>query len=132
MDDADAHIYTTTTIMHGEQEAKTEDDDHNNLIRGALQAGLAKVINRELSEAPGTTRPYHLCQICPTAGCMECTYVKRTYICIFANTNKMCSFIFLCTLVHWHVLIYFSTRRVVTFLSKHSESKSSGTCVEVD
>jgi len=28
MDDADAHLYTTTTIMHGEREAKTEDDDH--------------------------------------------------------------------------------------------------------
>jgi len=27
MDDADAHLYTTT-IMHGEREAKTEDDDH--------------------------------------------------------------------------------------------------------
>jgi len=36
MDDADAHIYTTIIIMHGEREAKTEDDDHSSLIRGAL------------------------------------------------------------------------------------------------
>jgi hypothetical protein len=50
-----------TTIMHGEQEAKTEDDDHHNLIGGALQAGLAEVINRELFEVPGTRRPHHLC-----------------------------------------------------------------------
>ena len=34
MDDADAHIYTTTIIMHGEREAKTEDDDHSSLIGG--------------------------------------------------------------------------------------------------
>ena len=34
MDDADAHIYTTTIIMHGEREAKTEDDDHGSLIGG--------------------------------------------------------------------------------------------------
>ena len=33
--DADAHIYTTTIIMHGEREAKTEDDDHSSLIGGA-------------------------------------------------------------------------------------------------
>jgi hypothetical protein len=33
MDNADAHIYTTT-IMHGECEAKTKDDDHNSKIRG--------------------------------------------------------------------------------------------------
>ena len=33
MDDADAHIYTTTIIMHGEREAKTEDDG---LIGGTL------------------------------------------------------------------------------------------------
>ena len=32
--DADAHLYTTTIIMHGEREAKTEDDDHNSLIGG--------------------------------------------------------------------------------------------------
>jgi hypothetical protein len=54
--------------MHGEQEAKTKDDDHNSLIGGALQAGLAEVINRELSEAPGTRRPHRLCQIYPTVG----------------------------------------------------------------
>jgi len=36
MDDADAHIYTTTIFMHGEREAKTEDDDHISLIRGTL------------------------------------------------------------------------------------------------
>ena len=37
MDDADAHLYTTTTIMHGERKAKTEDDDdHNSLIGGTL------------------------------------------------------------------------------------------------
>ena len=35
MDDADAHVYTTTIIMHGEREAKTEDDDHSSLIGGA-------------------------------------------------------------------------------------------------
>jgi len=34
MDDADAHIYTTTTIMHGEGEAKTEDNDHISRIGG--------------------------------------------------------------------------------------------------
>ena len=34
MDDADAHLYTTTTIMHGEREAKTEDDDYDSLIGG--------------------------------------------------------------------------------------------------
>jgi len=34
MDDADAHIYTTTIIMHGEREVKTEDDDHSSLIGG--------------------------------------------------------------------------------------------------
>ena len=34
MDDADAHLYTTTIIMHGEREEKTEDDDHNSLIGG--------------------------------------------------------------------------------------------------
>ena len=34
MDDADAHLYTTTTIMHGEREAKTEDDDYGSLIGG--------------------------------------------------------------------------------------------------
>ena len=34
MDDADAHLYTTTIIMHGEREAKTEDDDHGSLIGG--------------------------------------------------------------------------------------------------
>ena len=34
MDNADAYIYTTTTIMHGEREAKTEDDDHISLIGG--------------------------------------------------------------------------------------------------
>ena len=34
MDDADAHIYTTTIIMHGEREAKTEYDDHSSLIGG--------------------------------------------------------------------------------------------------
>ena len=33
MDNADA-IYTTTIIMHGELEAKTEDDDHGSLIGG--------------------------------------------------------------------------------------------------
>ena len=36
MDDADAHLYTTTIIMHGEREAKTEDDDHSSLIGGTL------------------------------------------------------------------------------------------------
>ena len=36
MNDADAPIYTTTIIMHGEREAKTEDDDHNSLIGGTL------------------------------------------------------------------------------------------------
>ena len=35
LDDADAHIYTTTTIMHGEREAETEDDGHSSLIGGA-------------------------------------------------------------------------------------------------
>jgi hypothetical protein len=34
MDDADAHIYTTTTIMHGEREAKIKDDDHSSRIGG--------------------------------------------------------------------------------------------------
>ena len=34
MDDADAHLYTTTIIMHGERETKTEDDDHSSLIGG--------------------------------------------------------------------------------------------------
>ena len=35
MDDADADLYNTTTIiMHGEREAKTEDDDHSSLIGG--------------------------------------------------------------------------------------------------
>jgi hypothetical protein len=28
------HLYTTTIIMHGEREAKTEDDDHSSLIGG--------------------------------------------------------------------------------------------------
>ena len=36
MDDADAHTYTTTIIMHGEREVKTKDDDHGRLIGGAL------------------------------------------------------------------------------------------------
>ena len=36
MDDADTLIYTTTIIMHGECEAKTEDDDHSSLIGGTL------------------------------------------------------------------------------------------------
>ena len=36
MNDADAPIYTTTIIMHGEREAKTEDDDHSSLIGGTL------------------------------------------------------------------------------------------------
>jgi hypothetical protein len=36
MDDADAHIYTTTTIMHGEREAKIKDDDHSSGIGGTL------------------------------------------------------------------------------------------------
>ena len=36
MNDADAHIYTTTIIMHGEREAKTEDGDHSSLIGGTL------------------------------------------------------------------------------------------------
>ena len=36
IDDADAHIYTTTIIMFGEREAKTEDDDHSSLIGGTL------------------------------------------------------------------------------------------------
>jgi len=31
----DVHIYTTTTIMHGERGAKTEDDNHISLIGGA-------------------------------------------------------------------------------------------------
>jgi hypothetical protein len=57
MDDADAHIYTTTIIMHGEREAKTEDDDHISLIGGTPASSLAEVINRELSEALGTRRP---------------------------------------------------------------------------
>jgi len=35
MDDADAHTYTTTIIMHGEREVKTKDDDHGSLIGGA-------------------------------------------------------------------------------------------------
>jgi hypothetical protein len=108
MDDVGAH--TNTIIVHGEHEAKTKDDNHNSLIGGALQAGVAKVINRELSEAPGTRRPHRLCQICPTAGCMERTCVKGTYICIFANMNKMYSFTFFYTLVHWHVHIYFPRR----------------------
>jgi len=34
MDDPDAHIYTTTTIMHGEREAKTEDNDRISRIGG--------------------------------------------------------------------------------------------------
>ena len=34
MDDADAHLYTTTIIMHGEREVKTEDDDYSSLIGG--------------------------------------------------------------------------------------------------
>ena len=34
MDDADAHLFITTIIMHGEREAKTEDDDHSSLIGG--------------------------------------------------------------------------------------------------
>jgi len=36
MDDADAHVYTTTIIMNGEREAKIEDDDHSSLIGGIL------------------------------------------------------------------------------------------------
>ena len=36
MDDADAPIYITIVIMHGEHEAKTENDDHGSLIRGTL------------------------------------------------------------------------------------------------
>ena len=34
MDDAYAHLYTTTIIIHGECEAKTEDDDYSSLIGG--------------------------------------------------------------------------------------------------
>ena len=34
MYDVDAHLYTTTIIMHGEWEAKTEDDDYSSLIGG--------------------------------------------------------------------------------------------------
>jgi hypothetical protein len=34
MDDADAHLYTTTIIMRGERETKTKDDDYSSLIRG--------------------------------------------------------------------------------------------------
>ena len=44
--------------MHGEREAKTEDDDHSSLIGGVLRAGLVDVINRVLSEAPGTKGPH--------------------------------------------------------------------------
>ena len=36
MDDPDAHIYTTTTIIHGECEAKIEDDNRDSLIGGTL------------------------------------------------------------------------------------------------
>ena len=36
MDDADTLIYSTTIIMHGECEAKTEDDDNGSLIGGTL------------------------------------------------------------------------------------------------
>jgi len=36
MDDAAAHVYTTTIIIYGEREAKTEDDYHSNLIGGTL------------------------------------------------------------------------------------------------
>ena len=35
IDDDNAHIYTTTIIMHGEREVKTKDDDHGRLIGGA-------------------------------------------------------------------------------------------------
>ena len=35
MDDADAHTYTTTIIMHVEREVKTKDDDQGSLIGGA-------------------------------------------------------------------------------------------------
>jgi hypothetical protein len=34
MDNTDAPIYTTTTIMHGEHEAKTGDDDRCSRIGG--------------------------------------------------------------------------------------------------
>jgi hypothetical protein len=100
MDDADAHIYTTTIMMHGEQEVKTKDDDHNILIRGALQARIEEVINQELSKTLGTRKPHHLCQICPTKGNKAHICKKRTSICSFANMNKMCSSIF---------VVYFST-----------------------
>jgi hypothetical protein len=56
MDDAEAHIYTTNIIVHGEHEVK-ENDDHN-LIGGALQARLAEVINRKISKALGIRRPH--------------------------------------------------------------------------
>jgi hypothetical protein len=57
-----------TPHMHGEREVKTENNDHNSLIGGALQIGLAEVINQELYKALGTGRPHRLCQIYPTAG----------------------------------------------------------------
>jgi hypothetical protein len=34
MDDADISLYTITNIMHGEREAKIEDDGHSSRIRG--------------------------------------------------------------------------------------------------
>lgn len=42
MDDANAHIYTTTTIMYGEREAKTEDDDQSSRIEVLCKLGLRR------------------------------------------------------------------------------------------
>ena len=48
------HIYTNT--MHGDVKRGFKTMTHNNLIGGAMWAGLTGVINWESSEAPETTK----------------------------------------------------------------------------
>jgi len=80
--------------MHGEREAKTEDDDHDSLI-GGTPASLAEIINRELSEAPGTRRPNRPSPICPTAaGYGAHTYVWEPVFVFYKNMNKTCVLVF--------------------------------------
>jgi hypothetical protein len=82
MDDADAHIYTTTTIMHGERKAKTGDDDHSSRIGGTPASHLVEVINQGLSETSGIRRPRRPSRICSTVDYGAHIHAREP-ICIF-------------------------------------------------
>jgi hypothetical protein len=107
MDDADAYIYTTTIIMHGEREAKTEDNNRSSAAESEVlrQASLAGSFSRPRKPED------HVAEVgSALRQAMERTYIQGNQNLYFQNMNKVCVpliFVVFMYLVHWHARIVF-------------------------